>query len=100
MPLTNKFKELDLSHWSQVTATNPNTRVCRKHFVVNAHKRCLRPDKFPMQNLPFLPTQYTRPTPRRVLICKPIHNDDDDDDLQVHLIKDVAVSTEPDEIRG
>ena len=53
-----------------------------------------------MENLPFLPTQYTRPTPRRVLICKPIHNDDDDDDLQVHLIKDVAVSTEPDEIWG
>ena len=74
---------------------NPNTRVCSKHFV-NAHKRCLRPDEFPTENLPVLPTQSTRPTPRRVLIRKPIHNDDDD--LQVHLMKDVAVSTEPDEL--
>ena len=35
-----------------------NTRVCSKHFM-NSQGRCLRPDEFPSENLPALPTQLT-----------------------------------------
>ena len=45
---------------------NGNSRVCGKHFN-NSHSRALRPDEYPTQNLPQLPTRVSIPKPRRPL---------------------------------
>ena len=44
-----------------------STRVCSEHFV-NSKGRKLRPDEVPSLKLPLLPTQVTKPPPRRPLV--------------------------------
>ena len=46
---------------------NNNSRVCSKHFK-HSHKRLLRYDEYPPENLPQLATRISTPTPRRSLV--------------------------------
>ena len=69
LPLSNKTL---LKRWIQLIGRknlpiNSNSRVCSKHFN-NSHSRVLRPDEYPTQNLPQLPTCVSIPKPQSPLV--------------------------------
>ena len=71
---------------------NNNSRVCSKHFK-QSHKRILRGDEFPTENLP---TQVSTPTPRGPLVHHQLFTEkreenDGDDERKTH---DAGVNTD------
>ena len=74
---------------------NNNSRVCSKHFK-QSHKRLLRCDEYPTENLPQLATQISTPTPRRPLVRRQFFidkrtEDDGDDERKT---QDVGINTD------
>ena len=76
---------------------NNNSRVCSKHFK-QSHKRLLRCDEYPTENLPQLATRISTPTPRRPLIRRELftkeRTKDDGVESDENKTKDVGINTD------
>ena len=99
LPLSNKVL---LKRWIHQIGRknlpiNASSRVCSKHFI-NSHFRLLRPDEYPTQNLPQLPTHVSVPTPRRPLVrrgCTQMENETRREEAAGCCnVKEIGVNTE------
>ena len=101
LPLKNKtlLKKWQHQIGRKNVPLNNNSRVCSKHFK-QSHKRILRGDEFPTENLPELQTRVSTPTPRRPLVHRQVFTEErekNDGDGERRTC-DVGVNTDPPDV--